>query len=82
MSLNIAFILFTNVLVKRFNFATSARVLRFVHRFKLVLFMFYVNLRIKPSFFSSFGGKKVALGLLTMNVMILGVTITLKLCCL
>lgn len=79
-SLKIAFILFANVLVKRFKFANSVRVLRFVHRFKLVLFIFYVNLRIKPDFFSSFGGKKVALGLLTMNVIMLGVTITLAVC--
>lgn len=80
MSLKIAFILFTNVLVNRFNFANRARVLRFVHRFNLVLFMFYVNLRIKPSFFSSFGGKNVQLGVLTINVILLGVTMTLDVC--
>lgn len=81
MSLNIAFILFANVIYKRFNLAKGARVLAFLRSFKLVLFIFYVKLRMNPSFFSSFGGKKVTVGLITVKVITLGVTITITLCC-
>lgn len=81
MSLKVALILFIKVVLKRFNFAVGRGIVRFFGRFKLVLFICSMNVRIKPNFFSSFGRKKVALGVLTYNVIFLNILATIVLRC-
>lgn len=76
-SLNIAFIFFTNVLTKRFKLSVSPRVLGCTRDFKLVVFMCTLKLRINPNFFDSFHGKKIALGVLTVTMIVLNAFLTI-----
>lgn len=67
------------VMFKRFGLGLSRRLLRFLGRFNLVLFICSIKLRINPNFFSTFGGKKFALGLLTVVIMFLNIAVAVVL---
>lgn len=81
MSLKIAFIFFTNVLTKRFKLSISPRVLGCTRDFNLIVFICSLNLRIKPNFFDSFQGKKIALGVLTLKIILLNALLAIMTDC-
>lgn len=60
-SLGVAFILFTGIVMGHFGFTANIRTLNFVQDFGLILFVYSLGLQVGPSFFTSFrqGGMKM-----------------------
>lgn len=60
-SLGVAFILFTGIVVGHFGFTGNIKTLNFVQDFGLILFVYSLGLQVGPSFFTSFrkGGMKM-----------------------
>lgn len=60
-SLGVAFILFTGIVMGHLGFTGNLRILNFIQDFGLVLFVYSLGLQVGPSFFTSFrqGGMKM-----------------------
>lgn len=74
-SLGVAFILFTGIVVGHFGFTGNTKTLNFVQDFGLILFVYSLGLQVGPSFFTSFrqGGMKMnrlAILMIFLNIVV------------
>ena len=76
-SLGVTFVLFVGILVGHFGFTVNAEVLHFIREFGLILFIFSIGLQVGPGFFSSFKKGGIELNLLSIAVIVLGISMTL-----
>lgn len=74
-SLGVAFILFTGIVVGHFGLTGNTKTLNFVQDFGLILFVYSLGLQVGPSFFTSFrqGGMKMnrlAILMIFLNIVV------------
>ncbi len=74
-SLGVAFILFTGIVVGHFGLTGNTKTLNFVQDFGLILFVYSLGLQVGPSFFTSFrqGGMKMnrlAILMILLNIVV------------
>ena len=74
-SLGVAFILFTGIVVGHFGLTGNLKTMNFIQDFGLILFVYSLGLQVGPSFFTSFrkGGlrmNRMALLMVTLNIVV------------
>ncbi|NDW09487.1 putative transporter [Dysgonomonas sp. 520] len=76
-SLGIAFVFFTGIIVGHFRLATNGDMLFFAQNFGLILFVYSLGLQVGPGFFSSMKKAGLQLNLISLSVVVLGLALAI-----
>ena len=76
-SLGITFVFFTGILAGHIGIEVNPDMLNFAQNLGLILFVYTLGLQVGPGFFSSFKKGGIELNLLSIAVIVLGISMTL-----